>query len=124
MIANEWAGSGGDAFPYFFKKAQVGPIVGKRTWGGLVGYSGIPSLLDGGFLSSPSFGLITTEGEWGVEGYGVDPDYEVENPSDEVFRGNDAQLTKAIELINEGLEKMPEKVKKPAYPNKTGIGNN
>ncbi len=124
MLANEWAGSGGDAFPYYFKAAKVGPVVGKRTWGGLVGISGLPPLLDGGFLSSPNFGMYNNEGEWDVEGYGVDPDYEVENPSDEVYRGNDAQLSKAIELINDGLEKMPEKVKKPAYPTKTGIGNN
>ena len=123
MLANEWAGSGGDAFPYYFKAAKVGPVVGKRTWGGLVGISGLPPLLDGGFLSSPNFGLFNNEGEWDVEGYGVDPDYEVENPSDAVYRGEDAQLMKAIELINEGLAKMPPKVEKPAYPNKSGIGN-
>ena len=124
MLANEWAGSGGDAFPYYFKAAKVGPVVGKRTWGGLVGITGLPPLLDGGFLSSPNFGMYDNNGEWAVEGYGVDPDYEVENTSDAVYRGDDAQLTKAIELILEGLENQPEKVEKPAYPIKSGIGNN
>ena len=123
MLANEWAGSGGDAFPYYFKASKVGPVVGKRTWGGLVGISGLPPLLDGGFLSSPNFGMYDNNGEWAVEGYGVDPDYEVENTSDAVYRGDDAQLNKAIELILEGLENQPPKVEKPAYPIKSGIGN-
>jgi tricorn protease len=123
MLANEWAGSGGDAFPYYFKAAKIGPVVGKRTWGGLVGISGIPPLLDGGFLSSPNFGMYDNNGEWAVEGYGVDPDYEVENTSDAVYRGDDAQLNKAIELINKAMKNQPPKVDKPAYPVKSGIGN-
>ncbi|MDW7692299.1 PDZ domain-containing protein [Flammeovirgaceae bacterium SG7u.111] len=126
MIANEWAGSGGDAFPYYFKKAGVGPVVGKRTWGGLVGISGIPPLIDGGFLSSPNFGMWTAEdGKWAVEGYGVDPDYEVDAPADVMGRGDDPQLDKAIEVIKQELEKNPPKTpQKPPYPNKTGLGNN
>lgn len=124
MLANEWAGSGGDAFPYYFKAAKIGPVVGKRTWGGLVGITGLPPLLDGGFISSPNFGMYDNDGEWAVEGYGVDPDYEVENTSDAVYRGDDAQLDKAIELILEGLQNQPEEVEKPTYPVKTGIGNN
>lgn len=124
MLANEWAGSGGDAFPYYFKHSQVGPVVGKRTWGGLVGISGLPPLLDGGFLSSPNFAFFSLDGEWEVEGYGVDPDYEVDNMPEEVFRGMDNQLDKAIELINKALESNPpQKPKIPPYPNKTGIGN-
>jgi tricorn protease len=89
----------------------------------LVGISGIPPLLDGGFLSSPNFGMFDNNGEWAVEGYGVDPDYEVENTSDAVYRGDDAQLNKAIELINEALKNQPPKVEKPIYPIKSGIGN-
>ncbi len=123
MLANEWSGSGGDAFPYFFKKAKVGPVVGKRTWGGLVGYSGgWPSLIDGGYVTSPNFGMFNTEGEWAVEGYGVDPDYEVENPSDAVFQGKDPQLDKAIELVLEGLEKYPQTPPKPKGPDRKGLG--
>ncbi len=123
MLANEWAGSGGDAFPYFFKKAKVGPVVGKRTWGGLVGYSGgWPSLIDGGGVTSPNFGFYNTEGEWDVEGYGVDPDYEVENPSDAVFRGEDPQLDKAIELVMKALETYPKAPEKPKGPDRKGIG--
>ncbi len=123
MLANEWAGSGGDAFPYFFQKAEVGPVVGKRTWGGLVGYSGgWPSIIDGGFMTSPNFGIFNTEGKWDVEGYGVDPDYEVENPADAVFRGEDAQLDKAIELILKALEDFPKAPEKPNGPDRRGIG--
>ena len=123
MLANEWAGSGGDAFPYFFKKAKVGPVVGKRTWGGLVGYSGgWPTLIDGGVVTSPNFGLFNTDGKWDVEGYGVDPDYEVENPSDVVFKGKDPQLDKAIELVLKALETYPKAPEKPAGPDRSGIG--
>jgi tricorn protease len=123
MLANEWAGSGGDAFPYYFKKAKVGPLVGKRTWGGLVGYSGgWPGLIDGGGVTSPNFGFFNTEGKWDVEGYGVDPDYEIENPSDKVFMGEDPQLEKAIEIILTELENYPKMPEKPAGPDRKGIG--
>ncbi|HBH06622.1 MAG TPA: peptidase S41 [Flavobacteriales bacterium] len=124
MLANEWAGSGGDAFPYYFKHSKVGPVVGKRTWGGLVGISGLPPLLDGGFLSSPNFAFFNLDGDWEVEGYGVDPDYEVDNMPEDVYKGVDNQLDKAIELINQSLENNPPVGPKiPAYPDKTGIGN-
>jgi tricorn protease len=124
MIANEWAGSGGDMFPYIFKQEKVGPVVGKRTWGGLVGISGIPNLIDNGFLTSPNFAFFNLDGEWDVEGIGVSPDYEVDATSEDMYKGIDTQLDKAIELINEGLNNNPPpKVIVPQFPIKTGIGN-
>jgi len=125
MLANQWAGSGGDMFPYIFKQEKVGPVVGKRTWGGLVGISGIPPLVDGGFLTSPNFAFFNLDGHWDVEGYGVDPDYEVDNMPEDVYNGIDKQLEKALELINQSLkENPPRKVSIPVFPDKRGIGNN
>ncbi len=124
MIANEWAGSGGDMFPYIFKQEKVGPVVGKRTWGGLVGISGIPNLIDNGFLTSPNFAFFNLDGEWDVEGIGVSPDYEVDATSEDMYEGIDTQLDKAIELINAGLKSNPPaKVVVPQFPIKTGVGN-
>lgn len=125
MLANQWAGSGGDMFPYIFKQEKVGPVVGKRTWGGLVGFSGIPPLVDGGFLTSPNFAFFNLDGHWDVEGYGVDPDYEVDNMPEDVYNGIDKQLEKALELINQSLkEHPPKKIEVPPFPDKRGIGNN
>jgi tricorn protease len=124
MLANQWAGSGGDMFPYIFKQEKVGPVVGKRTWGGLVGISGIPPLVDGGFLTSPNFAFFNLDGHWDVEGYGVDPDFEVDNMPEDVYNGIDRQLEKALELVNQSLkENPPNKIKVPAFPDKRGIGN-
>ena len=124
MLANQWAGSGGDMFPYIFKQEKVGPVVGKRTWGGLVGFSDIPPLVDGGFLTSPNFAFFNLKGQWDVEGYGVDPDYEVDNMPEDVYNGIDKQLEKAIELVNQSLkEHPPKKVTIPPFPDKRGIGN-
>ena len=124
MLANQWAGSGGDMFPYIFRQEKVGPIVGKRTWGGLVGISGIPSLVDNGFLTSPNFAFFTVDGKWDVEGSGVDPDYEVDAMPEDMYNGIDAQLDKAIELINADIKANPPgKPHQPTHPVKTGIGN-
>lgn len=120
MLINGWAGSGGDAFPYYFRKAGLGPLIGTRTWGGLIGMSGNPQPIDGGFVSAPTFGFWNTEGNWEVEGYGVDPDYEIENAPHEMVAGRDPQLEKAIEVTLEMLEKEPPpKPQKPAYPDKS-----
>ncbi len=124
MLINEWAGSGGDALPYYFKQAKLGPIVGKRTWGGLVGISGNPQLIDGGFISAPTFGFWSTEGDWDIEGYGVDPDVEVENPPDVLAKGRDPQLDKAIELALKALDTTGVVLPiRPPSPNRRGIGN-
>ena len=117
MLINGWSGSGGDCFPLFFKQAGVGPLVGTRTWGGLIGMSGNPILIDGGFLSVPTFGIYSKEGEWIVEGYGVDPDIEVIDDPSRMARGGDPQLERAIEEVMKALEANPPKrPAKPAYP--------
>jgi len=89
MIANEVAGSGGDALPWLFKHNQIGPLVGKRTWGGLVGIGGIPPLMDGGNVTSPSVAFFNPAGEWEVENHGVAPDYVVEQDPKAVAEGHD-----------------------------------
>ena len=120
MLINSWSGSGGDAFPYYFRKAGLGPLVGTRTWGGLIGISGNPRPIDGGFVSAPTFGFWNTEGNWEVEGYGVEPDYEVKNAPHEMAAGRDQQLEKAIELTLGMLAKQPPpKPKKPVYPDRS-----
>lgn len=106
-IINGYAGSGGDAFPYYFKQAGLGPLIGMKTWGGLVGYDrGIP-LMDGGFISMPSIGFINLEGEYDVERVGVAPDIEVDNRPDLVVDGHDPQLEKAIEYLMNEIKKDP-----------------
>jgi tricorn protease len=106
-------------FVSYFRKAGLGPLVGTRTWGGLIGMSGNPDFVDGGRVTAPTFGFWNTEGEWEVENYGVQPDYELENLPHELAGGRDAQLDKAIELVLDLLGKNPPKRPiKPAYPNK------
>lgn len=118
MITNEFAGSGGDAMPWYFRQAKLGPLVGKRTWGGLVGIGGIPALMDGGRVTSPSFGFFSPDGQWEVENHGVAPDYEVDMDPKPVSEGHDPQLEKAVSLAMEELSKHPvPEPHKPAYPN-------
>jgi len=104
MLINGWSGSGGDLFPYFFKKAGVGPLIGARTWGGLIGLSGVPPLIDGGVSTAPTFRMYSTEGVWFAEGYGVDPDIEVINDPTSMARGGDPQLERAIQEVMSMLE--------------------
>jgi tricorn protease len=96
MLINSWSGSGGDAFPYYFRAAGVGPLIGTRTWGGLIGISGAPLLVDGGRLTAPTFSFYNLDGEWDVEGYGVDPDIEVVDDPSLMQNGGDPQLDRAI----------------------------
>ena len=103
MLINGWSGSGGDAFPDYFRKAGLGPLIGTRTWGGLIGISGAPALIDGGRVTVPTFRMYDPDGEWFKEGYGVDPDMEVKENPGQLAQGHDAQLQKAIEYINEAL---------------------
>jgi len=119
MLIDETAGSGGDLLPWMFRKFELGKLIGKRTWGGLVGTLGFPVLLDGGYVSAPNLAIWTEDG-WVVENVGVPPDIEVEQLPSEVIKGHDPQLDKAIEVILEELEKNPpEKLKRPPYPVKT-----
>lgn len=118
MIVNEYAGSGGDAMPWYFRKTGVGKLVGTRTWGGLVGIGGYPALVDGGFVTAPRWGLHGTGGEWEIENYGIDPDIEVEMDPKLVRQGRDPQLEKAVEVALDELAKNPPApYKKPAFPN-------
>jgi len=124
MLINGWSGSGGDAFPYYFRKAGLGPLVGTRTLGGLIGIGGNPKLVDGGFVTAPSYAFWNSDGNWEIEGYGVEPDYEIINAPHELADGHDRQLNKAIEIILEQLEKHPTKrPKRPSYPNRSELVN-
>ena len=116
MLINGWSGSGGDAFPYYFKKAGLGPLVGRRTWGGLIGISGTPSLIDGGNVTAPSFAIYSTSGEWIIESHGVDPDIDVVDDPALMAKGVDPQLERAIQEVSKSLETAPKRPKPPAYP--------
>jgi len=117
FLTNRQAGSGGDEIVYEFRRKRMGPIVGTRTWGGLVGVSMFISLMDGGMLTAPDYRMYTPEGEWAVENEGVAPDIEVELDPAEMRRGHDAQLAKAIELLLEKIEEEPiREVPHPPYP--------
>lgn len=118
MIINEYAGSGGDMMPWLFRAAGIGPLVGKRTWGGLVGMADALTLMDGGIASAPQSGFWNPNGTWDIENHGVDPDYEIEMEPASVCAGHDPQLEKTVKLLLEELEKNPlPKHKKPSYPN-------
>jgi tricorn protease len=118
MIVDEYAGSGGDALPWYFKREKIGPLVGKRTWGGLVGIYDYPVLMDGGSVTAPRVAFYSPEGGWEVENVGVAPDIEVELDPKAWRAGHDAQLEKAVEVVMQELAKNPRPVhRKPAYPN-------
>jgi tricorn protease len=118
MLINEMAGSGGDWLPWAFRRFKLGPLVGKRTWGGLVGIGGYPSLIDGGRVTAPHFAFYTPEGKWEVENHGVAPDVAVEFDPQAVCQGHDPQLEKAVELVLNTLkENPPPKPPRPVYPN-------
>lgn len=116
LIANEAAGSGGDLLPYLFRRMEIGPIVGRRTWGGLVGIWDTPPLLDGGTLTVPRGGFFDRDGNWAVENEGVSPDIPVVQTPREVIEGEDPQLDRAIE---EAMMRLPEEdpvLDEPAPP--------
>ncbi len=119
MLINETAGSGGDAMPWYFRRAGTGKLIGTRTWGGLVGRAGAPELMDGGFASAPGSGVYNPiTGEWEVENIGVAPDIEVEYDPALVRKGQDPQLERAVKEIMAALEKQPpQKLRRPEYPN-------
>jgi tricorn protease len=118
MITNESAGSGGDALPWLFKHNNLGTLVGKRTWGGLVGIGAIPVLMDGGEVTSPSVAFFSPAGQWDVENHGVQPDVAVEQDPKAVAEGHDPQLEKAVAVALEQLKQNPPpEPHRPAYPN-------
>jgi tricorn protease len=116
MLINGWSGSGGDAFPHYFREKNLGPLIGTRTWGGLIGISGYPSLIDGGAITAPSFRLYNPDGTWFREGHGVDPDIDVQEDLGSLAKGIDLQLERAITVIkNLIVEKGFTAPKPPAY---------
>jgi tricorn protease len=115
MLINESAGSGGDALPYMFRLRKIGPLIGTRTWGGLVGTLGIPATIDGGGITAPSLAFYNLKGEWDVENIGVAPDIEVEYTAADVNKGRDPQLDRAVQEALRLLELNPVKrVPRPA----------
>jgi tricorn protease len=118
MVTNEMSGSGGDALPWMFRQDGVGPLVGTRTWGGLVGIYNYPRLMDGGFVTAPRVAIYGLHGEWEVENHGVAPDIEVENLPGEVAAGHDPQLERAVQVTLDALKKNPVvEPNHPPYPN-------
>lgn len=109
MLINGYSASGGDALPYYFRKRQLGTIIGTRTWGGLIGISGNPRLMDGGSVTAPQFRFMDTDGMWAVEGIGVEPDIEVVDRPDLVAAGKDPSLEAAVKLLMDELAKNPPK---------------
>jgi len=121
MLINGWSGSGGDCFPFYFQKAGLGPLIGTRTWGGLIGITGTPPLVDDGSVTVPTFGIYNTKGDWIIEGHGVDPDIAVVDDPSLMAKGGDPQLSRAIEEVLKALKKNPPiDVKKPKYPLRAG----
>jgi tricorn protease len=119
MIINESAGSGGDALPYMFRQRKLGPLVGTRTWGGLVGTIGVPQTIDGGGITAPNLAFYDLEGRWAVENEGVAPDIEVEYSAAEVIAGRDPQLERAVEEALKLLEQNPVRpVARPSPPDR------
>ena len=120
MIVNEYAGSGGDFLPWAFKKRNIGPLVGKRTWGGLIGVYDYPILIDGGFVTAPRLAIYSPDGKWAVENEGVTPDIEVEYTPADFAAHRDPQLERAVQVALEDLEKDPvNKTPRPAPIDRT-----
>jgi tricorn protease len=118
MVINEMSGSGGDALPWMFKQDKIGPLVGTRTWGGLVGIYNYPPLLDGGRVTSPRIAIYGLHGDWEVENRGIAPDIEVENDPASVAAGHDPQLERAVQVTLEELKKHPVVLPDhPPFPN-------
>jgi tricorn protease len=120
MIVNEMAGSGGDLMPYMFKRRKIGPLIGKRTWGGLVHTADTPPFIDGGSMIAPRGGFFTRDGKWAVENEGVAPDIDIENWPREVIAGKDPQLERAVQeamrmLKERPVERLPKEPPPPTW---------
>jgi len=123
MLINHAAGSGGDCFPYYFRQAGLGKLIGTRTWGGLVGISGNPALIDGGRVAVPTFAFYELDGTWGIEGHGVEPDIEVLDDPAQMVDGGDPQLDTAVDHLLEALRGWESTVPtRPDYPDRSGAG--
>lgn len=120
MLINGYSSSGGDAFPYYFKKMGLGKLIGTRTWGGLVGISRNAGLVDGGYISVPRFGIFDENEHWIIEGIGVYPDIEIVDRPEQMAKGEDAVIEKAVkELLDELKQKPVKKVHSPTPPDRS-----
>jgi tricorn protease len=120
MLINGYSSSGGDAFPYFFKKLGLGKLIGTRTWGGLIGISGNARLADGGYISVPRFGIFNENEQWIIEGIGVYPDIEVIDRPEQLANGQDPCVEMAVKVLLEALEENPvRKINPPNPPNRS-----
>ncbi len=120
MLTDKNAGSDGDYLPYYFQLLKIGPVIGTRTWGGIVGIFGGTGLMDGSYISMPTTTSFTKEGKWNpLEGHGIDPDIVVDNMPNDEFKGKDAQLDKGIEVALDLLKKAKKLPGRPADPVKT-----
>jgi len=125
MLINESAGSGGDALPYYFRLRKIGPLIGTRTWGGLVGTLGTPATIDGGGITAPTLAFYNAKGEWDVENIGIAPDIEVEYTPADVIKGRDPQLERAVQEALKLLEQSPvRRVPRPAPIDRVSKGSN
>ncbi len=119
-LINETSASDGDIFPAAFRQAGLGPLIGKRTWGGVIGYTGHGPLIDGGDVNVPQFGTNDVDGSWIIENYGVAPDIEVENTPKSVIEGRDLQLERAVQEVMDAIRRDPRTLpERPADPVKT-----
>jgi tricorn protease len=125
-VTNHYAASDGDFFSYFFKQYKLGPLIGERTWGGVRGIRGQMPLMDGGYITRPEFSLYGLDSKWLIENRGVQPDVVVDNPPDLVFKGQDPQLEKAVEMLMQQIKANPKTLPTrpadlPAYPDGPGL---
>jgi tricorn protease len=125
-VTNHYAASDGDIFSYMFKRYQLGPLIGERTWGGVRGIRGNIPLMDGGYITRPEFSLYGLDSKWVIENRGVEPDVVVDNPPDLVLKGQDPQLEKAVEMLMERIKANPKKLPArppdlPTYPDGPGL---
>jgi tricorn protease len=118
-LLDENSASDGDIFPSMFREAGLGPLIGKRSWGGVVGITNRGQLIDGGVVNVPESGLANKNGQWIIEGYGVDPDIEVDNDPVSLINGKDPQLERAIVEVMARLKQPVKLPGKPAPPVKT-----
>jgi tricorn protease len=127
MLINGWSGSGGDAFPTYFRQAGLGPLIGMRTWGGLIGITGVPPLVDGGGVTVPTFRMYDPKGQWFAEGHGVEPDIQVPEDPSKLANGTDPQLERAIAEVLDRMAKAPKAPSRPAperrVPTRSGTRN-
>src|SRR5262245_4900603 len=104
-----------DAFPAYFREAGLGPLIGTRTWGGLIGISGAPGLVDGGGVTVPTFRMFDPKGQWFAEGHGVDPDIVVDEDPTQIAKGMDTQLQRAIDEVTKRIAAAPKPPPRPTY---------